>query len=210
MCTACPVPRGRKEVVGVGRISGEVHEPHELAFARPSGCRQDALPRLASVFGAVHRSASVGRVQFAQRCHPHAVGVAWVQDHPTNVVAAFEPRVAPRRAVVVADVHPVPRIRAARRIHFAGADDDASRGVRGDGAKHAGLLQKRFKRRPVIDALPEPTCGVRHVHRVLHDCHVHDSAAHDRRSDVAQLESTGPGRSTHGGALVCDTGPDRS
>ena len=109
------VPRRREEVIGIRFVGDHVHKAH-------AGHRQYGLPLGAPICGAVQGASKVFGVEFSQRRHPHAVGIDAVYDHPPNVVATFQSCLAPRLAVVVAEVHAVAGVRASRRIHFPSAD----------------------------------------------------------------------------------------
>ena len=193
------VPRRREEVVGICLVGDHVHKAH-------AGHRQYGLPLGAAIGGAVQGASKVVRVEFAQGRHPHAVGVDTVKDHPSNVVAAFQSRVAPRRAVVVAEVHAVAGVGASRGIHFSGANQHPARRVGVHRAEQARLREQGFKGGAVVDAFPEATRGVGDVHRVRHDGDIHHASPHHRGSDIAQFEAACP--CVEGGTFCAHTGTD--
>ena len=193
------VPRRREEVVGIRLVGDHVHKAH-------TGHRQHGLPLGAAIGGAVQGASKVVRVEFAQGRHPHAVGVDAVNDHPPNVVAAFQSRVAPRRAVVVAEVHAVAGIRASGGIHFPRANQHPARRVGVHRPKQTRLREQGFKGGAVVDAFPEAARGVGDVHRVRHDGDIHNASPHHRGADIAQFEAAGP--RVERGAFCAHAGTD--
>ena len=112
------VPRRREQVVGIVAVRNHVHKAHEFSFGG-RGHGEHGRPVFPAVFRSIDGSATVGRVQFAQSGHPHAVRVGRVDDDPSNVVAAFESGMSPRGPMVVAEVHPVASVGTPGGIHFA-------------------------------------------------------------------------------------------